>query len=64
MVWPPQALRRRFTEIVEPMTDQMDDLGEASERLAVIRDKLLPKLVSGEIDVSGLDLDVLVGAVL
>lgn len=32
-------------------------LADQNARLAVARDRLLPKLVSGEIDVSDLDLD-------
>ena len=35
-------------------------LPDADRRLAAIRDLLLPKLVTGQIDVSSLDLDALV----
>ena len=47
--------------------DSDDDatvLAEETYRLAAMRDLLLPKLVTGQIDVSTLDLDVLIeGAV-
>jgi len=47
---------------VKPMVASLEELRESAERLAAIRDLLLPKLVTGEIDVSDLDLDGLVGA--
>ncbi len=63
IVWPPRALRHRFVEVVEAMVDQVDELNDAGERLGVMRDLLLPKLVTGQIDVSNLDLDALVESV-
>ncbi|MCA1706585.1 MAG: restriction endonuclease subunit S [Actinobacteria bacterium] len=57
VLWPAGGLRRRFVEIVDPMVSQIEELSDAVDRLAVIRDLLLPKLVTGEIDVSDLDLD-------
>jgi type I restriction enzyme S subunit len=36
-----------------------DDLSDAADRLASIRDILLPRLMTGTIDVSKLDLDAL-----
>jgi type I restriction enzyme S subunit len=57
IVWPPQALRRRFVGVVEAMVDQAYDLNDAAERLSEMRDMLLPKLVGGQIDVSAFDFD-------
>jgi type I restriction enzyme, S subunit len=63
VVWPARALRRQFVRVVEAIVDQVDDLNDAGERLGAIRDLLLPKLVTGQIDVSNLDLDALVDSV-
>jgi type I restriction enzyme S subunit len=63
VVWPCEALRRSFSHIADPMLREVDDLKDAAVRLAGIRDLLLPKLVTGEIDVSHLDLDAVVGSV-
>ena len=53
-----------FEQLVRPMLEQAFSLHLQSKSLKGARDVLLPKLVSGEIDVSNLDLDaVLVGAV-
>lgn len=35
-------------------------LRSENEQLVQVRDRLLPKLVTGEIDVSGLDLDAVI----
>jgi type I restriction enzyme S subunit len=63
VIWPADHLRRRFAQVVEPMIGQVDDLSDASEHLAGIRDLLLPRLVTGQIDVSELDLDALTESV-
>lgn len=45
-----------FEEITEPMFSQIINNLNENKRLALLRDSLLPKLMSGEIDVSGIDL--------
>lgn len=45
-----------FTEIVTPFFELIGSNLAQNERLAQIRDSLLPKLISGELDISGLDL--------
>ena len=45
-----------FNEIVAPMFDTITANEEESIRLAALRDALLPRLMSGELDVSELDL--------
>ncbi|MBQ7649565.1 MAG: restriction endonuclease subunit S [Victivallales bacterium] len=42
----------RFTELCVPLFEAQEKLEAESRRLAIIRDTLLPKLMSGEIDVS------------
>jgi type I restriction enzyme S subunit len=63
VVWPAQPVRRHFTSLVEPMLHQLDDLSVVVERLAMMRDLLLPRLVTGQIDVSSLDIDAVVESV-
>ena len=62
-VLPPDALDRAFDDAVSPMHRLGWRLRELSERLAAVRDLLLPKLVTGQIDVSKLDLEPLVDSV-
>jgi type I restriction enzyme S subunit len=57
-VLPPAALRHEYCEAVAPMFALVDVLSESSERLRAARDLLLPRLISGKVDVSDLDLDV------
>ena len=45
-----------FESIVGPMYRAMQHNTEESKKLAAVRDSLLPRLMSGELDVSGLDL--------
>lgn len=56
---PPLDICTAFGEIAWPIYDTADELLETNARLAALRDLLLPKLVTGEIDVSDLDLDAL-----
>lgn len=60
---PPQDLVDLFTAAVEPAAQEVISLRQSSQRLASIRDLLLPKLVTGQIDVSRLDLEVRAGSV-
>lgn len=46
----------RFDEITAPMIDQIVTNRLENKRLATLRDALLPKLMSGELDVSDIDL--------
>ncbi len=49
---PPIELAQRFDAIVAPMFDQQEALTGESKTLAELRDTLLPKLISGEIQLS------------
>lgn len=53
---PSKALMYKFEEIVSPMDASIKANYEENCRLIAMRDSLLPKLMSGELDVSGLDI--------
>ncbi len=63
MLWPSADVRLQFTRIIEPTVGHIDSLGAANDSLSSLQDLLLPKLVTAEIDVSGLDLDALAESV-
>ena len=55
-ILPDEETLRRFDDIVKPMFLQMQNLTRESHRLAETRDVILPQLMSGELDISTLDL--------
>jgi type I restriction enzyme S subunit len=57
---PPRSLIELWDGVAAPMFDSMDVLRRQSRRLEELRDLLLPRLVTGQIDVSSLDLHALV----
>ncbi len=57
---PPPELVDRATDMLGPILTMSRRLRENSKQLAATRDLLLPKLVTGKIDVSDLDLDAVV----
>jgi type I restriction enzyme S subunit len=56
-VIPPDSLIEGFREVAEPLHSLSRVLARANPRLRLARELLLPKLVSGDIDVSALDID-------
>ena len=56
VVVPPCALASAFNEIVRPMIDHIINASFRHQTLRKTRDLLLPKLISGEVDVSELDI--------
>lgn len=56
IVLPDEATLDSFDSITAPMIEQIVNNRLQNKRLAVLRDTLLPKLMSGELDVSDLDL--------
>ena len=56
IVIPPIELVQRFDMYCQTMFDQIFANGFENEQLATIRDTLLPSLMSGELDVSGIEL--------
>lgn len=57
---PPTRLVQQFEGLAEPMIVEVSALSVQARSLVEMRDLLLPKLVTGQIDVSTLDLDALV----
>ena len=53
---PDKETLQRFDNIVKPMFLQMQNLTRESHKLVDMRNALLPKLISGELDVSNIDL--------
>lgn len=53
---PDKQIMTSFTEIVTPFFQQIWANEEENEKLTEVRDTLLPKLMSGELDVSELDI--------
>ena len=60
---PSPTLSEEFVSRVRPLFELCQDLGASISALSKIRDMLLPKLVTGQIDVSSLDLDALLEGV-
>ncbi len=56
VIIPSEAELSAFDSIAQPIFAQIRNLRAENDRLAAIRDTLLPRLMSGELDVSGLDL--------
>lgn len=56
VVIPPQPKLGAFNELIRPMFDQIRQNQDQNKTLAAMRDALLPKLMSGEIDVSAMQL--------
>lgn len=53
---PDPAIAAEFDVLVLPMLEQVDTLKRQNQHLTQIRDLLLPKLMSGQLDVSGIAL--------
>ncbi len=58
IVKPPDSILSRFAEIVRPMIQFNQLLLEANRNLRKTRDLLLPKLISGELNVSEIDITI------
>jgi type I restriction enzyme S subunit len=58
IVVPPPFVENTFTETVEPMCRLIENLIKKNQNLVVTRDLLLPKLISGELDVLELDITI------
>lgn len=57
---PDVQVRDSFQALVDPLGSHATGLMSQNEKLAEVRDLLLPKLVTGQIDVSSLDLDAVI----
>lgn len=56
LVYPPKSAIDEFNDMVEPIWKNIKHLRQENEKLSELRDSLLPKLMSGEIDVSAVQL--------
>lgn len=56
IILPDEATLDSFDSITAPMVEQIVNNRLQNKRLAVLRDTLLPKLMSGELDVSNIDI--------
>ena len=56
VVLPDVALAKEFVNVVNPLFQQITLFEHKNQNLRKTRDLLLPKLISGEIDVSDLDI--------
>lgn len=52
---PPQDLRLEFAKLVESLCQEVLNLTQRNANLRKTRDLLLPRLISGELDVSELE---------
>lgn len=59
-VIPPREVLAAHRKATEPLEEHIRVLEQQVQSLSSLRDRLLPKLVTGQIDVSSLDLDALV----
>jgi len=55
---PPKELQDNFSNLVDPLRNLAVKLSAKNQILRKTRDLLLPKLILGEIDVSGLDIRI------
>lgn len=55
IVIPNREIMDKFTNLVSPMFNKIWSNEEENEKLAALRDALLPKLMSGEIDVEDVE---------
>lgn len=53
---PPVEVLKQFDDIIQPIFAEIRNLRSENQRLSSIRDSILPKLMSGELDVSDIDL--------
>ena len=56
---PPEQLQREFAAAIRPMRELMSTLVAQTRRHRGVRDLLLPRLVTGQLDISEIDLGVL-----
>lgn len=56
MLLPPQDVLEQFAAMVAESFTQVEQLTNQGKTLAKARDALLPKLMSGQLDVSGIPL--------
>ena len=58
LLWPGEDLSEQFSDVVKPVWRELRILTAANSNARVTRDLLLPRLVSGEIDVTDMDIAI------
>jgi type I restriction enzyme S subunit len=58
VVWPERTLQVRFDRAVQPLGELVENLTRSVENARVTRSLLLPRLVSGDIDVTDLAIEI------
>lgn len=58
LLFPPEHLREKFADLVEPIYQEVNALEEANAVLTTTRDLLLPRLISGKLSVEDLDIQL------
>lgn len=56
VVIPSREELSRFSDCIQPIFSEIRNLRNENAHLATLRDSLLPRLMSGELDVSNLDI--------
>ena len=56
LAYPPQNAVREFNAAVDPIWETIKHLQQENDKLSELRDYLLPRLMSGDLDVSGIEL--------
>lgn len=56
IILPPPTIQQRFRDFVVPLDQQIDTIARKNTTLRQTRDLLLPRLISGEVDVSALEI--------
>ncbi len=56
---PPAGVLQRFADVARPLRDSSHRLAVVNARIAALRDLVLARLVSGRLDISGVDLGAL-----
>ena len=56
VIIPPVEVLNKFDDIIQPIFAEIRNLRSENQRLSSIRDSILPKLMSGDIDVSEVDI--------
>ena len=56
VIIPPVNVLKRFDDIIQPIFAEIRNLRSENQRLSSIRDSILPKLMSGDIDISEVDI--------
>lgn len=58
LIVPPENILKKYNDLIFPLIEQMVTIKSEISKLTKLRDTLLPKLMSGEIDVSKINCDL------